>query len=158
MAGKVDVKIIRMEEKHVPDVFKLDQKSFTLPWSERSYIFEVRENPISIPLVAIVQSGESSGQIAGFIVIWSIEDEAHIGTIAVDQDFQRLGIAEMLIETGLEQAKARGAYKVFLEVRESNLPARNLYHKLGFYDFDLRKKYYSDNQEDAIIMLLDHIA
>lgn len=151
------ISVIRMHEEHVPLVFKLDQNSFALPWSERSYLFEIRENNTSIPLAA-VQTNEDQGEhLAGFIVVWTVEDEAHIGTIAVDKDFRRQGIAQKLIFAALQEARERGAEKVYLEVRAGNLPARSLYQKLGFVDFDLRKKYYSDNQEDAVIMLLDPI-
>ncbi len=152
-----NVKIIRMQEEHIPGVFQLDQKSFSLPWSERSYLFEIRENKTSIPLVAIQTNDGKLEHLAGFIVVWTIEDEAHIGTVAVDNELRRQGIAQKLITAALQEARERGAEKVFLEVRAGNLPARTLYRKLGFVDFDLRKKYYCDNQEDAIIMLLDPI-
>lgn len=151
------IRIVRMCEEHVPAVFSLDQKSFALPWSERSYLFEIRENNTSIPLVAIYTNEGSVEHLAGFIVVWTIEDEAHIGTVAVDNELRRQGIAQKLISAALQEARERGAQKVFLEVRSGNLPARTLYQKLGFVDFDLRKKYYCDNQEDAIIMLLDPI-
>ena len=151
------ISITRMREEHVPVVFKLDQKSFALPWSERSYLFEIRENNTSIPLVAVQKNEDQEEHLAGFIVVWTVEDEAHIGTVAVDKEFQRLGIAQQLIFAALQEARERGAEKVYLEVRAGNLPARSLYQKLGFIDFDLRKKYYSDNQEDAVIMLLDPI-
>ncbi len=149
-----NIHIIRMRDEHVPAVFRLDQSSFTLPWSERSYLFEVNKNETSIPLVAFV-SGEQVEELIGFIVVWQIEDEAHIGTIAVAESQRRHGVANALIREGLIQAYTRGARKVFLEVRDSNLPAKTLYHNLGFVDFDLRKKYYVDNHEDAVVMLLD---
>jgi ribosomal-protein-alanine N-acetyltransferase len=151
------VKIVRMQEEHIPAVFSLDKKSLTLPWSERSYLFEIRENKTSIPLVAIQTNDGKVEHLAGFIVVWTIEDEAHVGTVAVDREFRRQRIAQKLISTAIQEAKDRGAQKVFLEVRAGNLPARALYQKLGFVDFDLRKKYYCDNQEDAIIMLLNPI-
>jgi ribosomal-protein-alanine N-acetyltransferase len=133
----------------------LDKASFSLPWTERSYIFEITKNETSIHLVALDTAVGNNGKLAGFIVVWAIEDEAHIGTIAVAEGYRRRGIAQLLISAALSEAAKRGAEKVFLEVRAGNLPAHNLYLKLGFIDFDLRKKYYVDNQEDAIIMLLD---
>ena len=152
MSGDVfpRISITRMQNEHVPAVFQLDQASFTLPWSERSYLFEVNKNETSIPLVAL-----ESGVVTGFIVVWQVEDEAHIGTIAVADASRRKGVARALIREGLSQAYARGARKVFLEVRSGNLAAQTLYLSLGFVNFDVRKKYYVDNQEDAIIMLLD---
>lgn len=152
MSGDVNprISITRMQNEHVPAVFQLDQTSFSLPWSERSYLFEVNKNETSIPLVAL-----ESGVVTGFIVVWQVEDEAHIGTIAVADASRRKGVARALIREGLTRAYVRGARKVFLEVRSSNLAAQTLYLSLGFVNFDLRKKYYVDNQEDAIIMLLD---
>ncbi len=156
-SDKPEIKIVEMEEQHVPEVFKLDQESFSLPWSERSYLFEIRENKHSIHLAALEDRGNSKPELIGFIVVWAIEDEAHIGTIAVKKEYQRQGIAQTLISAALGIALSRGAEKVFLEVRAGNTPAHSLYKKLGFIDFDVRKKYYVDNSEDAIVMLLSHI-
>jgi ribosomal-protein-alanine N-acetyltransferase len=147
--------ITSMLKEHVPAVFLLDRASFSLPWTERSYIFEITQNENSIHLVALDTAAGNNGKLVGFIVVWAIEDEAHIGTIAVAEGYRRKGIAQLLISAALGEAAKRGVEKVFLEVRAGNLPAHNLYLKLGFVDFDLRKKYYVDNQEDAIIMLQD---
>jgi len=149
--------ITSMLEEHVSAVFKLDRASFSLPWTERSYLFEVTQNENSIHLVALDTNPNTNEKLAGFIVVWAVEDEAHIGTIAVAEGFQRRGVAQQLISTALNKAVKRGAEKVFLEVRAGNIPAHNLYLKLGFVDFDLRKKYYVDNQEDAIVMYLNPI-
>ena len=85
-----NIHIIRMRDEHVPAAFRLDQLSFTLPWSERSYLFEINKNETSIPLVAFV-SGKLVEELIGFIVVWQIEDEAHIGTIAVAEANRRHG-------------------------------------------------------------------
>jgi len=146
----MELAIRRMQDEDVPAVFQLDRASFSLPWTELSYRFEIHKNETSIPLVA------SAGRdLAGFIVVWQVEDEAHIGTIAVAENYRRGGVARALIRAGLGQAYTRGARKAFLEVRAGNHPARTLYLSLGFVDFDLRKRYYADNHEDAVVMLLD---
>ncbi|MBA4420017.1 MAG: ribosomal-protein-alanine N-acetyltransferase [Anaerolinea sp.] len=149
-----DFKIVRMREEQVPSVFKLDQASFSLPWSERSYLFEIKQNETSIPLVADL-AGPDGVELIGFIVVWQVLDEAHIGTIAVGEAYRRHGVARALIREGLGQAYARGARKVFLEVRAGNLPAQALYRSLGFVDLDVRKGYYADNHEDAVVMILE---
>ena len=149
-----DFKIVRMREEHVPSVFKLDQASFSLPWSEQSYLFEIKQNETSIPLVAELV-GPDGVELIGFIVVWQVVDEAHIGTIAVEERHRRTGVARALIREGLGQAYARGARKVFLEVRAGNLPAQALYRSLGFVDLDVRKGYYADNHEDAVVMILE---
>jgi ribosomal-protein-alanine N-acetyltransferase len=146
----MELTIRRMQDEDVPAVFQLDRASFALPWTELSYQFEIHKNATSIPLVAY-----AGDVLAGFIVVWQVEDEAHIGTIAVAEAYRRAGAARALIRAGLGQAYARGARKAFLEVRAGNSAARRLYESLGFVDFDLRKRYYADNHEDAVIMLLD---
>jgi ribosomal-protein-alanine N-acetyltransferase len=146
----MELAIHRMQDEDVPAVFQLDRASFSLPWTELSYLFEIHKNENSIPLVAYAGT-----DLAGFIVVWQVEDEAHIGTIAVAENARRSGVARSLIYAGLGQAYSRGARKAFLEVRAGNTAARRLYESLGFVDFDLRKRYYADNHEDAVIMLLD---
>ena len=152
MSGDVSprITITRMQNEHVPAVFQLDQASFSLPWSERSYLFEVNKNETSIPLVAL-----ESGVVTGFIVVWQVEDEAHIGTIAAHPDFRQRGVAEALLRQALRDAASRGAVQALLEVRRSNLPAQALYRKFGFVTTGVRPKYYQDNQEDAFLMTLD---
>lgn len=146
--------IRRMEVADIPAVTALDHQCFTLPWPERSYLYELTGNENSIPLVATFPDTEGVSKLAGFIVVWMIIDEAHIGTIGVAQDFRRKGIAEELIRDAFTQAKERGALQAFLEVRSGNTGAIHLYKKLGFIVDGVRKGYYQDNHEDAILMSL----
>ena len=102
--------------------------------------------------------GESAEQfIAGFLGTWYVVDEAHIVSVGVRRAYQGRGIGEMLLIGAIEQAMARRARVVTLEVRVSNQVARNLYMKYGFKARGLRKGYYSDNREDALIMTTDPI-
>lgn len=148
------LRIRLMTEEDVPIVSAIDRQSFSLPWPDRSFLFEIRENENSIPLVAEVDNPDKTSRVVGFIVVWLILDEAHIGTIAVDDAYRKTGIAENLIRTALRNASAGGALKAFLEVRAGNQPARNLYEKLGFQVDGVRPKYYQDNHEDAVLMSL----
>ena len=95
--------------------------------------------------------------IIGFAGLWLMVDEAHITTIAMHPDFRRKGLGEFMLVNLIDIAYNIGANWVTLEVRVSNYTAQNLYRKYGFREKGLRQKYYSDNQEDALIMWTDEI-
>jgi ribosomal-protein-alanine N-acetyltransferase len=145
----MNVNIRKMTEADVPTVVALDQISFSLPWPERSFRFEVSSNPASRCWVA-----EVDGRVVGMIVAWLFVDEAHIATIATHPDFRRQGIAQKLLTHTLRYTYDEGAVSSFLEVRESNLAAQEMYRKFGYENTGLRKRYYKDNDEDAILMTL----
>src|SRR5512142_332579 len=107
--------IRKMTLQDIPAVIDLDQKSFSLPWPERSFRFEVTENPASYCWVA-----ELDGKVVGMIVVWLIVDEAHVATIATHPDFRRQGIAKSLLSQALLRLIEEGAHTSFLEVRENN--------------------------------------
>ena len=90
--------------------------------------------------------------IAGFLGLWYMGDDAHIVSVGVRRDYRARGIGEILLIAAIRQATRQRANAVTLEVRPSNHVARNLYFKYGFEDCGVRKAYYSDNREDAIIM------
>ncbi|GHO45443.1 ribosomal protein S18-alanine N-acetyltransferase [Ktedonospora formicarum] len=95
--------------------------------------------------------------ILGFAGLWLMVDEAHITTIAMHPEFRRLGLGEFLLVSLIDIAYEIGAKWVTLEVRVSNYPAQSLYRKYGFREAGVRHRYYSDNQEDALIMWTDEI-
>ena len=95
--------------------------------------------------------------IIGFAGLWLMVDEAHITTIAMHPDYRRLGLGEFLLVNLIDISYAINAKWVTLEVRVSNAAAQNLYRKYGFREAGLRHRYYSDNQEDALIMWTDEI-
>ncbi len=150
-----EIRIRPMQVEDIPEVYAIDVLSFSLPWSERSYRFEVTENTASSPWVAEAHFPDGSRRIVGMMVNWIILDEVHIATIAVHPDFRRMGIARLLLETGLREAFERGARMAFLEVRRSNTAAQKLYESMGFRVEGVRPKYYQDNQEDALLMTLN---
>ena len=145
--------IRKMTLDDVPDVVDLDQKSFSLPWPERSFRFELTDNPASRCWVAEVED-----KIVGMIVVWLIVDEAHVATIATHPDFRRKGIAKRLLSHTLRKLIEQGARSSFLEVRESNRAARELYRKFGYEETGRRPRYYKDNDEDAILMNLSSLS
>ena len=133
-------------------VVEIDRLSFSLPWSENAFRFELLENPSSLSLAAELGQEGQSPNIVGYGVAWLIMDEAHIATIAVHPAHRQRGIAKRLLAEMLKAAIERGARLATLEVREGNLAAQRLYRRFGFENVGRRPRYYMDNQEDAIIM------
>ena len=144
--------IRKMTLEDIPVVIDLDHKSFSLPWPERSFRFEVTENEASRCWVA-----ELDGKVVGMIVVWLIVDEAHVATIATHPDFRRQGIAKRLLAHALRHLSEEGARSSFLEVRAGNLAAQEMYRKFGYEESGRRRRYYSDNDEDAILMTLNSL-
>lgn len=143
-----------MELRDVARVREIDVASFTLPWPERSYRFEIQENPASRNFVVEVASDGQNPVVAGMIVMWFIIDEAHIGTIAIDAPYRRLGLGRLLLADSLLDAYRSGIQQSFLEVRRGNQPAITLYEQFGFQIAGIRPRYYKDNGEDALLMTL----
>ena len=146
----MNLSIRKMTLEDIPAVVQLDHVSFSLPWPERSFRFEVTDKPASRCWVA-----EIDRRIAGMVVAWLFVNEVHIATIATHPDFRRLGIGGRLLSHTLLQALEEGARSSFLEVRESNLAAQELYRKFGYEETGRRRRYYRDNDEDAILMSLE---
>ena len=144
--------IRKMTLEDIPAVIDLDQKSFSLPWPERSFRFELTDNPASRCWVA-----ELDGRVVAMIVVWLMVDEAHVATLATHPDYRRRGIAKRLLSHALRRLVEEGARSSFLEVRESNLAAQAMYHKFGYEETGRRLRYYRDNDEDAILMNLDSL-
>jgi len=133
-------------------VIAIDQVSFSLPWPVSSFHFELTDNPASRCWVA-----EVDGRVAAMLVGWMIVDEIHIATIATHPDFRQQGLGEKILSFALQSAKDEGALTSFLEVREGNSAALNLYYKFGYVESGRRECYYKDNDEDAILMTLNSL-
>jgi [ribosomal protein S18]-alanine N-acetyltransferase len=152
-----EVTIRPMQLEDIQTVHQIDVRSFGLPWPERSYRFELTENPASRCWVAEFKDSDSQNQIAGMLVLWQIIDEAHIGTLAVDLEFRQRGIARRMLAHALLEAAREGVQKVFLEVRRNNTAAQALYKGFGFEVSSIRRHYYPDTGEDALLMTLETI-
>ena len=131
---------------------ELDVLSFTLPWPERSLRYEITGNP-----AARCWAAELDNRLVGMLVLWMILDEAHIATIATHPDFRRQGIAKRLLVEALESAYNEGAQTALLEVRAGNEAALKMYARFGFEEVGNRKRYYKDNNEDAVLMTLKRL-
>ncbi len=141
---------MRLED--LPDIHAIEQASFTSPWPPHAYQSELESNRLAHYLVARI--GDT---IAAYGGMWLMVDEAHITTFAVHPAWRRQRIGERLLIAFLDIATERGAHEATLEVRLSNLPARKLYEKYGFRPVGLRPRYYSDDNEDALIMTTDSL-
>jgi ribosomal-protein-alanine N-acetyltransferase len=136
----------------IEQVLAIDRVSFSLPWPERSFRFELTDNPASRCWVA-----EMDGKLVGMIVAWLIVSEVHVATLATHPDFRRQGIAKKLLAYALRELRNEGAQSSFLEVRASNFAAQEMYRKFGYEESGVRPRYYRDNDEDALLMTLESL-
>lgn len=159
---------MRLED--IPQVVILDRLSFAMPWSVKTYQFELNNHETS-HLVALeahenapepvhgvrgliqrLRGSNSSGMVAGYGGCWLIAGEAHISTIAVHPEFRGRGLGEVLLVGMLGRAMHLGGEYSVLEVRENNLTAQALYEKYEYQVIGRRPGYYRDNNEDALLM------
>jgi ribosomal-protein-alanine N-acetyltransferase len=145
ITNQVTIRPMRLED--IGGVLEIEQMSFSVPWPRDAYRNELQENRLAFYFVA-----REMHRTVGYAGMWVILDEAHVTTIAVDPLYRRQRIGERLLVTLIDEALRRGARWITLEVRKSNLGAQSLYRKYGFKDIGIRKGYYSDNHEDAIVM------
>jgi ribosomal-protein-alanine N-acetyltransferase len=147
VAVNVETNIRRMRVDDLPQVQAIDEISFSTPWPQNAYRHELLENPNAHCWVA-----EIKGKISGLMVCWLIVDEGHIATIAVHPHQRGQGISKKLVVTSLADLISKGAVSATLEVRAGNLVAQNLYRYFGFQEVGIRKRYYKDTGEDALLM------
>ncbi len=125
---------------------ELDRICFTLPWSRQAFLHEL-SNEAAFYIVTA-----TAGKIIGYAGMWSIIDEGHITNLAVHPEHRKMGLGEMMLSEMIRISGEDGILKHTLEVRASNEPAIGLYKKMGFKISGIRKEYYSDNMEDALIL------
>jgi [ribosomal protein S18]-alanine N-acetyltransferase len=170
-----DIEIVAASREHINDIVVVENLSFKIPWSRQSIVEELLENKIAIYFCALTGSqisdshaaecgvaydcnagcetvGRIGGKAVGYAGMWQILDEGHITNIAVHPEFRNYGVGSALLEALLSSAEKLGIIALTLEVRRSNYSAQALYKKFGFADGGMRKAYYADNNEDAIIM------
>lgn len=142
-----DLVVLPMTLADVDEIMDIELRSFSAPWSKNAYVEELLFNRAAMYFVI-----KNTQNVVAYGGIWSIAGEGHITNIAVDTDFRGFGVGKIIVKALLSYAEGNGLARVFLEVRGSNVAARALYTSLGFKEDGLRKKYYLDNGEDAVLM------
>ena len=136
-----------MDRGHLPQVLEIERAAYPAPWSDTAFTNEINSG-VSVALVAL-----SGASVVGYLVGWIVVDQVHIANIAVSAGHRRRGIGNGMMTWLLEEAVRRGCASSSLEVRESNLAARSMYSRLGYRSVAIRKAYYSNPREDAVVML-----
>jgi len=141
-----------MEEKDLASVIEIENLCYPNPWHLSSFMGEIENKPISNPYVVIFRPLD---KVIGYVIYWHIRNEVQISNIAISPDYRQMGVGEAVLGHVLYEVWCKGAEFVFLEVRPSNQAARSMYEKLGFKILGLRKGYYRNPSEDAIVMGLN---
>jgi ribosomal-protein-alanine N-acetyltransferase len=135
-------------EEDLDGVLAVESESFTNPWTREMYESELRVGSRSH--IVVVRTGDSP--VAGFCSFWLVLDEIHINNLAIAPRHRRHGLGAALVRYVLAQAPALGATRATLEVRASNAPAIRLYERLGFRVEGTRRNYYTNPDEDALVL------
>ena len=143
----MDIVIRKMEERDLDRIMEIEKDAFTIPWPKNSFLLELTKNQLARYIVAVEDE-----KIVGYIGSWYIIDEAHIINVAVHKEHRGKHIGDKLMSCFIEKCEKDDIDSITLEVRKSNEIAKNLYKKYGFKPGGIRKEYYKDNKEDAIIM------
>ncbi len=145
--ARLTVRAMRLAD--LDEVMVIERRSFSAPWEESTFRGLMRR-PSAALLVA-----ETDDELTGYSVMWFAADEGELGDIAVVPERRGEGIGRRLLRESISVAASRGTRSLYLEVRESNDVARRLYEKVGFNVVGVRKQYYTEPVEDAIVMRLD---
>ncbi|MFJ7729466.1 ribosomal protein S18-alanine N-acetyltransferase [Neobacillus sp. NPDC097160] len=144
----VDSYVFRqMREEDIDQVLEVEHASFSMPWSREAFYNELYNNKFAVYIVL-----EEDDRIIGYCGTWVVIDEAHVTNVAILPGYRGKKLGEALMSKLMSVSREMGARTMTLEVRVTNHVAQSLYRKLGFQNGGIRKNYYSDNQEDALIM------
>ena len=139
--------IRKMARGHIPQVLEIERASYPSPWSVKAFANEMM-SASSVNIVAM-----EAMSVVGFLVAWIVVDQLHVANIAVAGDHRRRGVGGAMMKWLLAEAAQRGCATSTLEVRESNRAARSMYSQLGYCSVSIRKTYYSNPPEDAVVMM-----
>ncbi len=136
-----------MKEEDIDQILEIEHASFATPWSREAFYNEIYNNKFAVYIVL-----EEDDKIIGYCGAWVVIDEAHVTNVAILPAYRGRHLGEALLRKMMTVAKDMGARSMTLEVRVTNNVAQSLYRKLGFQNGGIRKNYYTDNQEDALVM------
>ncbi len=137
----------------IGDVLRIEEASFTNPWTREMYLDELENRGVSYCYLA-----RAGGEVVGFCSFWRVLDELHINNLAVAPHMRRVGIGSALLIHVLGESVKLGATRATLEVRRSNEVARVLYERFGFMLAGVRRGYYTNPDEDALVLWREHLA
>lgn len=139
-----------MQLEDIPQIMEVELECFTVPWTPEAFHNELTHNRNAHYIVMLLDD-----RIIGYAGMWLMIDEAHVTNVGIREKYRGRKLGQKLMQRLVDEALLRGAERMTLEVRVSNLVAQRLYEKFGFRPVGVRRQYYSDNKEDAIIMWVD---
>ena len=147
--------IMPLKKEYIDEVFKIEKESFSDPWSKNIF-HSLLDYPFAVSLIAVEMSGsaDNTGEVVGYFIFYDIFPECQILNVAVKESRRNRKIATRLFYAVFEYAKSANLTEFYLEVRQSNEKAVALYKKFGFKIDGVRKDYYKNPKEDAILMSL----
>ncbi len=144
----MSVEIVRMTEAELNEVMEIENEAFSFPWQREAFLQEITQNACARYLCM-----REEGEIVAYGGMWlGFDGEAHVTNVAVKSGFRKRGYGEEMMQALMQLAADCGMVWMSLECRRGNVAAQALYHKLGFIDVGFRKRYYTDNGEDALVM------
>jgi ribosomal-protein-alanine N-acetyltransferase len=144
------LQVLPMRPTDLDAVCSIAEASFPVPWTRGTFLQEIERD---WAVTRVIKRGRVP-ELCGFIAYWVVSDEIHLHNIAVRSDLRRRGYAGELLRDMVRDARERSVRTIWLEVRGSNRAAIDLYRGLGFEKAGVRRNYYADNDEDAVIMAL----
>ncbi|MGH2739975.1 MAG: ribosomal protein S18-alanine N-acetyltransferase [Actinomycetota bacterium] len=147
-----DIEITPMRRRHVRGVMAIERQVYPRPWSQSLFLSEIRLGPSRVYLVAL-----AAGEVVGYGGMMWHGEECHITTLAVDPEWRRRKVGSRVLHVLVVRARELGADSISLEVRTANWPAQRMYGQFGFRPIGVRKGYYQETGEDALIMWVDEI-
>ena len=151
MSALATLRFVPLSKDLIDEILVIESSTHSAPWSRKSFENEL-EHKYGVFLVALIE-----GKVIGYGGTWVLVDEAHVTNVVVSPDFRGEGIGRKLMNEMLLKARDKGAVCATLELRKSNEVALKLYESMGFVMATVRKAYYPDNQEDALVMMMDDL-
>jgi len=148
-----EVTLAQMKRRHVRDVLAIERRVYPRPWSAALFFSEISQRKTRYYIVA-----QSQRQVIGYGGLMVHADEGHITTVAVDPDFQHQSVGTRVLLDLVTEARTRSARSLALEVRVANWPAQRLYAWFGFRPVGVRRNYYAETGEDALVMWIEDVS
>jgi ribosomal-protein-alanine N-acetyltransferase len=146
------VRLAPMRRRHLDEVMRIEREAYVRPWTTNLFLSELAQRGTRRYRVALV-----GPKVVGYAGLMMVGDEGHVNTLTVDPRWHRHGIGTLLLADLAHGAIGLGARHLTLEVRASNIGAQALYRRFGFAPVGVRRNYYSETGEDAIVMWAEHI-